>query len=149
FYMHGALNIYALGNDTTKLTSRIPLLQAIQYAEYNARFPVLISEGHSDRKIFEIERNDYLKRCFASFSAKQGNLFTFGFGFGPSDQHIVKSILTSSYHTCYVSVFSGLSERDKTDFCGRVVNLLSQPRPNKLSALSVFFYESQSAAVWR
>ena len=55
-------------------------------------YPIFVTAGNGQQKLKHITHNQYLTYCYDSFCQSEGSLVTFGFGFGPYDEHIIAGI---------------------------------------------------------
>lgn len=104
FFLHGAFHIYKDGEDIKKIT------QNNNKALYDRLEEILNDENkdiltifQADNKLEEIEKNDYLKKCYNKLSALKGILIIIGFSFSDNDKHICDQINKSLVKVLYVS----------------------------------------------
>ena len=79
FYLHGGLHLYDSGVEITKITwsrTRLPLVDQIRDALREGRFPLIVTEGKSKRKVARILHNAYLNHAIRSFSNIGGLLYS-------------------------------------------------------------------------
>ena len=55
-------------------------------------YPIFVTAGNGEEKLTHIKHNHYLAHCYDQLSEITGSLVTFGFNFGPYDEHIIKAI---------------------------------------------------------
>ncbi len=94
FYVHGALPYFDAGIDIVKeeYDQRNYLLEKIGSRMNKGEYPIFVTAGNGDEKLAHIRHNHYLSHCYDSLSEITGSLVTFGFNFGPYDDHIIKAI---------------------------------------------------------
>ena len=93
-YLHGALHLFDTGAEVVKeqYDSAGYLLENISARLNNGDYPIFVTAGNGDEKLAHIRHNRYLSHCYDSLSAVDGSLVTFGFNFGPYDEHIIEAI---------------------------------------------------------
>lgn len=94
FYVHGALPFFDTGTDIIKeeYDQQNYLLEKISNRMDRGEYPIFVTAGNGREKLTHIMHNHYLSNCFDSLSGITGSLVTFGFNFGPYDDHIIKAI---------------------------------------------------------
>jgi hypothetical protein len=55
-------------------------------------YPIFVTAGNGQEKLTHIMHNRFLSHCFENLSGITGSLVTFGFNFGPYDEHIIEAI---------------------------------------------------------
>jgi hypothetical protein len=55
-------------------------------------YPIFVTAGNGVEKLAHIMHNHYLSYCYDNLSEIEGSLVTFGFNFGPYDEHIIEAI---------------------------------------------------------
>lgn len=117
FYLHGTLPIFDNGIEIEKevYTTRNYLLQNIKERMERKEYPIFVTAGNGDEKLKHIMHNKYLTFCYEQLSKIEGSLITFGFNFGPYDEHIIEAINKASkygakggekLHSIYIGVYS-------------------------------------------
>ena len=94
FYLHGALPFFDSGVAVVKEEYDVfnYLLQNISARMEKGEYPIFVTAGDGQQKLNHITHNQYLTYCFDSFCQAEGSLVTFGFSFGPNDEHIIAAI---------------------------------------------------------
>ncbi|CAG0995562.1 hypothetical protein RHDC4_02796 [Rhodocyclaceae bacterium] len=94
FYLHGALPFFDNGVEVVKeeYTVYNYLLANISARMENGEYPIFVTAGDGQQKLKHITHNQYLTYCYDRFCQAEGSLVTFGFGFGPYDEHIIDAI---------------------------------------------------------
>lgn len=94
FYIHGALPFFDNGIAITKEEYDVYnyLLQKISTRMENGEYPIFVTAGDGQMKLRHIMHNQYLTYCYESLCKVEGSLVTFGFNFGPYDEHIIAAI---------------------------------------------------------
>jgi hypothetical protein len=94
FYLHGALPFFDSGVAVVKEEYDVYsyLLQNISARMEKGEYPIFVTAGDGKQKLNHITHNQYLTYCFDSFCQAEGSLVTFGFSFGPNDEHIIDAI---------------------------------------------------------
>lgn len=94
FYLHGALPFFDNGVEVVKQEYTIYnyLLENISARMEKGEYPIFVTAGDGQQKLKHITHNQYLTYCYDSFCQAEGSLVTFGFGFGPYDEHIIDAI---------------------------------------------------------
>lgn len=94
FYLHGALPFFDNGVEVVKEEYTIynHLLKNISARMEKGEYPIFVTAGDGQNKLKRITHNQYLTYCYDTFSQAEGSLVTFGFGFGPYDEHIIEAI---------------------------------------------------------
>lgn len=93
-YVHGALHLFDTGAEIVKeqYDSAGYLLENISARLNNNDYPIFVTAGNGDEKLAHIRHNRYLSHCYDNLSAVDGSLVTFGFNFGPYDEHIIEAV---------------------------------------------------------
>jgi len=101
FYLHGALPLFDTGIEIVKEEyggSQDYLLEMIGRRINAGQYPVFVTAGTGEEKLNQIMHNRYLTNCYETLSAIEGSLVTFGFNFGPYDEHIIEAINVAAKH---------------------------------------------------
>ena len=92
-YLHGALPIFDYGYEIIKEEyDGSYLLDKIKARMEKNNYPIFVAAGTGDEKLNHIMHNHYLSYCYDRLCSISGSLVTFGFNFGPYDEHIIKAI---------------------------------------------------------
>lgn len=144
FYLHGALPFFDTGVAVVKEEYDVYnyLLEKISARMEKGEYPIFVTAGDGKQKLEHITHNQYLTYCYDSFCQTEGSLVTFGFGFGPYDEHIIDAINRSAKRkapdklwSVYIGVYS---DDDKK----RIEQLAGQFR------CKVHVYDAKTADVW-
>jgi len=94
FYLHGALPFFDNGVSIVKeeYDEFNYLLQKISARMELGEYPIFVTAGDGKQKLKHIRHNQYLTYCYDRFCNAKGSLVTFGFSFGPYDEHIIEAI---------------------------------------------------------
>lgn len=94
FYVHGALPFFDGGSEVVKeiYDQKAYLLENISARMNKGEYPIFVTAGNGEEKLTHIKHNHYLSHCYDQLSEITGSLVTFGFNFGPYDEHIIKAI---------------------------------------------------------
>lgn len=94
FYLHGALPFFDNGVAVVKeeYTVYNYLLQNIGSRMDKGEYPIFVTAGDGQQKLKHITHNQYLTYCYDRLCQVEGSLVTFGFGFGPYDEHVIAAI---------------------------------------------------------
>ncbi len=94
FYLHGALPFFDSGIAILKEEYDVYnfLLQKISARMEKGEYPVFVTAGDGQQKLKHITHNQYLTYCYDSLCLVEGSLVTYGFSFGPYDEHIIEAI---------------------------------------------------------
>lgn len=119
FYLHGALPFFDSGSTVVKeeYDTHNYLLEKINARMEKGEYPIFVTAGDGKQKLNHITHNQYLTYCFDSLCQASGSLVTFGFSFGPNDEHIIDAVnrasrrdLSNKLWSIYIGVYS---EEDK------------------------------------
>jgi hypothetical protein len=144
FYLHGALQFFDNGVEVVKeeYDAYNYLLQKIRARMENGDYPIFVTAGDGQQKLTHITHNQYLTYCFDNLCRAGGSLVTFGFNFGPQDEHIIAAINKASKRapkeklwSIYIGVYS---ENDKTH-----IEHIAEKFKCK-----VHIYDAKTANVW-
>ena len=120
FYLHGALPFFDTGVAVVKeeYDAYNYLLHKISARMENGDYPIFVTAGDGHQKLKHITHNQYLTFCYDSLCEVGGSLVTFGFNFGPYDEHIIDAInraakqkLPDKLWSVYIGVYS---EQDRS-----------------------------------
>lgn len=160
YFIHGALHLFMGAGGLRKHCwgrSKKRLTELVREGLAVGRYPLFVAEGHSVKKMEQIQASGYLSYCYGKFGRIEKRLITFGFSFGDSDQHVCDQIVGNEKITSlYVGVYSTAGKYPR-EVLERVTGMADQRRKNLLSSnekyrekhqLDVVFFDSASAAVW-
>lgn len=93
-YLHGALHLFDMGSEVIKeqYTNSGFLLENITKRLNKGSYPIFVTAGNGEEKLEHIRHNRYLSFCYDRLQGIEGSLVTFGFNFGPYDDHIITAI---------------------------------------------------------
>lgn len=117
FYVHGTLPFFDNGIEIEKevYTTKNYLLTNIKERLEKKEYPIFVTAGDGNEKLNHIMHNRYLTFCYENLCEIQGSLVTFGFNFGPYDEHIIDAINKAAKYgaqsgeklfSIYIGVFS-------------------------------------------
>ncbi|MFZ0255467.1 MAG: DUF4917 family protein [Gammaproteobacteria bacterium] len=121
FYVHGALLFFDTGIDIVKevYDGAHYLLEKINARMNDGEYPVFVTAGNGREKLTHIMHNHYLSWCYDRLCSIEGSLVTFGFNFGPYDEHIIEAINRAAkdgrnIHPKLLSIYIGVySDEDR------------------------------------
>ena len=122
FYVHGALPFFDTGIEIVKeeYDAMHYKLENISGRMEAGEYPVFVTAGNGKEKLSHIMHNHYLSWCYDHLCGIEGSLVTYGFNFGPYDEHIIEAINRAAkegrnIHPKLVSMYIGVySEEDLT-----------------------------------
>ena len=144
FYLHGALPFFDTGVAIIKeeYDSHNYILQKISARMDNGEYPIFVTAGDGQQKLKHIMHNRYLTYCYESLCEAEGSLVTFGFNFGPSDDHIIKAINKAARRkapnklwSIYIGVYSDEDKKNIERIEGKF-------------KCKVHIYDAKTAPVW-
>lgn len=99
-YLHGALHLFDAGSEIIKEQYDWTgyLLEHITARLDKGSYPIFVTAGNGDEKLEHIRHNRYLSYCYDRLLGTEGSLVTFGFNFGPYDEHIIDAINKAAKH---------------------------------------------------
>lgn len=149
-YLHGALHLaedLVLGAlpDTVKAEwdGRTPLVDRLQDDLDRGVFPLIVMEGESEQKQRSINASPYLSDAQDRLRSISGSLFTFGWAFSRSDDHVVEAIRRSNVRRLYVGLHGRSGSGHNPAIIGRV-RALEAAHP----AIRVRFWDTATASTW-
>ena len=107
-------------------------------------YPIFVTAGSGKEKLAHIMHNHYLSFCYDSLSNVTGSLVTFGFNFGPYDEHIIEAINRAAKHgrkdfPKLVSVYIGVYSEEDLHHIEQIRNQFK---------CKVRIYDAKTANVW-
>ncbi|MFA6063384.1 MAG: DUF4917 family protein [Gallionella sp.] len=146
FYLHGALPFFDAGIDIVKeeYDQRNYLLEKIGRRMDKGEYPIFVTAGNGDEKLAHIMHNHYLSHCYDSLTDITGTLVTFGFNFGPYDEHIIEAINRAAKYgkkdfpklvSVYIGVYSDEDRQHIEDIRSKFM-------------CKVRIYDAKTANVW-
>lgn len=147
FYLHGALPYFDTGVEIVKeeYDGAHYLLEKISARMESGDYPVFVTAGDGRDKLSQIRHNQYLSWCYDQFAQIEGSVVTFGFNFGPYDEHIIAAVNEAAKHgkksfpklnSIYVGVYSA-------DDHQHIENIKRQ------FACKLHVFDAKTADVWR
>lgn len=119
FYVHGALPFFDNGVEIIKeeYDGSHYLLENISGRMDAGQYPVFVTAGNGREKLSHIMHNHYLSWCYDNLCSMEGSLVTFGFNFGPYDEHIIEAINRAAkdgknIHPKLLSIYIGVYTED-------------------------------------
>jgi len=115
FYLHGALPFFDNGVAVVKEEYDVynHLLQNISARMEKGEYPIFVTAGNGQQKLNHITHNQYLTYCYDNFCQAEGSLVTYGFSFGPNDEHIIAAVnkaarrkVPNKLWSIYIGVYS-------------------------------------------
>ncbi|MEW4571330.1 DUF4917 family protein [Tautonia sp. JC769] len=154
YYLHGALHLYDYGSRLQKLcwerSGGKPLIDQIRQSLDDGRFPLFVSEGHTDEKFERIRHSGYLHTGLRKFrgacNTQNHTLFIFGHSLAENDAHIFRQISKGRLRSLYVSLY-GDPDSEGNLAIRRRAELIAGQRSERYP-LEVTFYDAASANVW-
>lgn len=146
FYLHGALPFFDNGIEVIKeeYDQYNFLLRKISARMAKGEYPIFVTAGDGTQKLTHIKHNEYLTYCYDSLCRIEGSLVTFGFNFGPYDEHIIDAINKAAKHgrkvtdklwSLYIGVYS---DQDKQNI----------EQLEKKFKCKVHIFDAKTAKVW-
>lgn len=144
FYLHGALQFFDSGVAVVKEEYDVYnyLLQKIGARMENGEYPIFVTAGDGKQKLNHITHNQYLTYGYDSFCQAEGSLVTFGFGFGPYDEHIISAINRTAKQkapdklwSVYIGVYSDDDRKHIEQLAAKI-------------RCKVHVYDAKTANVW-
>ena len=152
YFLHGALHLFRSEGKVRKIVqkdNRWILDQVREQISQNI-FPIIVTEGSSDRKRDAIESSSYLSWAFSRFRRLHGNLFTYGTSLSNHDAHIREAISSNGkLKSLFVGIHTKM-DSEAMDLMARAKKIQEERRilrPNH--PLDVYFYDSSTAPVWK
>lgn len=146
-YLHGGLHIFDKGDSIVKNTysrTDVPLKEQTLSNLKKDIYPVFISEGSCEQKLYKVMHNAYLNVCYRRLEklSKTKPLIIFGSKLTSGDKHIRDAIMGSNCESIYFPVSSKkqLKENGATEFL-HAAEHAKKPK-------EVFFYDYHSVNVW-
>jgi len=152
FHLHGAMHLYAEGNETRKLRYKSggggKLIDQVRQNLNAGNYPLVVTEGSRENKQERIAANPYLSYCYNRLRQLDGVLFVHGVALSENDQHILDAI--SDPYSGVTTLFVGLFG-DKAlyrDVKHRAEGIALERKQRGGRELRVEFYQSASAEPW-
>jgi hypothetical protein len=152
-YLHGALHLFDAGHELQKYTwsrTDIPIIDQIRAALDEGRYPLFVSEGHTDTKLARIMHSGYLHKALRSLESITGALFIFGHSLHTNDEHVLRAIEHSNVRSLFVSLYgdplSALNQRIVVRT--QAMQAYREARFNGKRPLNIDFFDAATARVW-
>jgi len=146
FYLHGALPFFDNGVAVTKEEYNVYkyLLQNISERMEKGEYPIFVTAGDGQQKLKHIRHNQYLTYCYDNLCSAEGSLVTFGFNFGPYDEHIISAINKAAKHGKKVkgklwSIYIGVYSNDDRIHIEKIADSFK---------CKVHIFDAKTAHVW-
>lgn len=151
YYLHGALHVFDSGTEIQKYTWKntgIRLTDQIRHALSNNLFPLFVAEGTSDEKLERVRHSDFLAKAYRSFSEIGGSLFVYGHSLAENDEHYLERIEQGKVSRLFVGLHGDPNSTNNKSIMRRAEQMPLRRR-RKRPSLEVYFYDTDSASVWR
>jgi Domain of unknown function (DUF4917) len=144
FYLHGALPFFDNGVAVVKEEYDLynNLLQNISARMEKGEYPIFVTAGDGQQKLNHITHNQYLTYCYDNFCQAEGSLVTYGFSFGPNDEHIIAAVnkaarrkVPNKLWSIYIGVYSPEDKKHIEKIEGQFL-------------CKVHVYDAKTANVW-
>lgn len=148
-YLHGALHLFDSGSELKKYTwlrTNIPLIEQVRSALAEDFFPLFVAEGTSIAKLEKINHSAYLHKAYRSFCEIAKPLFIFGHSLADNDDHIIRKIPLGRVPQLFISIYGDPSSEANRQIIAKAISLGEGRRRRNLE---IFFYDANSARVWR
>lgn len=152
FHLHGALYLFDAGAVLKKYTwsnTGIRLIDQVRDALNHDLFPLIVSEGSTKEKQEKIMHSSYLSRSQRSISNISGSLFIYGHSLADNDDHILKLISKKGckVRNLFVSLYGSATSESNIAIIRKAEQIKSARNQN--NPLELYFYDAESAHVWR
>jgi hypothetical protein len=162
YFLHGALHLYTSAGEVRKMiwsNTGIPLIEQVQTALAQKRYPLVVAEGRAEHKAVQIEGSSYLSHCWRRLENIQGSLFVYGSSLSQQDDHLLEAIAKNvSLPRLYVGLHGSVSKQSNRQLVVRA-QMVVQRREAVLESgrtggrakrgkLEVAFYDTRTARVW-
>lgn len=145
-YLHGALHLFDAGSEIIKEQYDWTgyLLEHITTRLDDGNYPIFVTAGNGEEKLKHIRHNRYLSHCYDRLLNIDGSLVTFGFNFGPYDEHIIDSINKAAKHGARAaeklrSVYIGTYSNEDVKHIESILPKFE---------VKVQLFDAQTASVW-
>lgn len=146
FYVHGALPFFDVGTEVVKeeYEYNTYLLEKISERMDRGEYPIFVTAGNGKDKLAHIMHNHYLSYCYDNLSEITGSLVTFGFNFGPYDEHIIEAINRAAKNgrkefPKLLSLYIGVYSKQDQQHIEKIENKFKT---------KVHIFDSKTANVW-
>lgn len=129
YYVHGALPFFDTGIDIVKeeYNGTNYLLENISERMNSGEYPVFVTAGNGKEKLTHIMHNHYLSWCYDNLCNIEGSIVTYGFNFGPYDEHIIEAINRAAkegknIHPKLLSIYIGVYSEEDRNHINKIKN---------------------------
>lgn len=158
YYIHGALHLYSEHGEVRKhswIRSGRPLTELIRAGLAEGKYPLFVAEGTAGKKIAQIRSNAYLSYCLGKLGRIHNRVVVFGHSLGFADRHILDTLAyNTSLRELYVGLYGdpdspeNLATRASAEYVMQTRHRINERRRRE-AALTLEFFDSDSARVWR
>lgn len=148
-YLHGALPLFDTGIDIVKeeYGNEHYLLENIKARMDKKEYPIFVTAGSGHDKLTHIMHNNYLSYCYEKLESIEGSLICYGFGFGQSDNHIIKAINKAyKWHDDgkgnrqrLYSIYIGIYSQDDLNYIQKIKDQFKIP---------IRLFDAKSVLIW-
>jgi hypothetical protein len=153
YYIHGALHLYVVAGEVRKHSwtrTGVPLTDLVTQGLEQGQYPLFVAEGTAEKKIEQIRESGYLSYCLGKLGRITHRLVVFGQSFGPSDRHILETLAYNrQLRHIWVSMHGAPDSLSSQAVQASAEQLDRMRRDLGHPDLTVRFYSSESAGVWR
>jgi Domain of unknown function (DUF4917) len=154
YYLHGALHLFDAGHELQKYTwsrTDIPIIDQIRAALETERYPLFVSEGHSESKLTRIMHSGYLHKALRSLESIGGSLFIFGHSLHANDQHVLRAIEHSKIRRLFISLHGDPSGEVNQHIIQRAQTMhdYREARFRGRRPLDITFFDAATAHIWQ
>jgi hypothetical protein len=150
-HLHGALHFYWDEEGLRKHSWRESghrLKDAIADGLKGKRYPHIVAEGLSEKKLGKIRRSHYLSACYERLKLATPLVVSLGFSFADNDEHIAIAIANNASLTrLCVGLHGDPDNASNRGIMSRVTRAI-EGRNKALSKLEVSYFDSASASPW-
>jgi hypothetical protein len=157
YYLHGALHFFLAGGELRKhswVRTGTRLTDLIRTGLAQGQYPLFVAEGTPERKLDQIQRHGYLWYCLDKLARIKSPLVIYGHALGPSDAHIVNTIVDNPELPEVIVGLHGdpssVGNKAIIMSCDQMVARRETRRARRRSVvpLSVRYFQTESASVW-
>lgn len=153
FFLHGALHMFVEDRRLRKLSFNDHglLIESLRDRLKNDEYPLIVTEGTRSEKDAKIDKSAYLRTGLRRFGELEGALFIHGMSLSSNDEHIIEPLEseTSDVTALYVGIHSNPRSASAQRIMDRAEDIRVHREKVKGRPVTVKFYDSKSAHVWR
>lgn len=159
YYLHGALHLFDKGAELEKFTwinTGIKLMDQVRSALNENKYPLVVTEGSSEQKLTRIMHSGYLHKGLRSFESVGGDLFIYGHSLTDNDDHFINLIPSSNINRLFVSIHDPTAPNKHNSKFNKLNELviirrqiIKKFKKSKKIELEIYYYDADSANVWR